>query len=167
MARPKMTKHKAPRDSAAARGSARAARIEPRNAEDAAGPAGELMEPRAGYDLEDRTFVFAQRVRAFIKGLARTLANVEDVRQLIRASGSVGANYIEANEALGLKDFAMHVRICRKEAKESRYWLRLLDLAPTPGLDGERAALVSEAMELTLIFSAICRNRDSQRDQGG
>jgi hypothetical protein len=52
----------------------------------------------------------------------------------------------------------MHVRICRKEAKESRYWLRLLDLEPTPGLEAERTALVAEAAELTLIFGAICRN---------
>ncbi|MHC4501304.1 MAG: four helix bundle protein, partial [Planctomycetota bacterium] len=76
------------------------------------------------YDLEDRTFEFASRVRAFLKKLNKTIANIEDGKQLVRASGSVGANYIEANEALSKKDFAMRVKICRKEAKESRYWLR-------------------------------------------
>ncbi len=79
------------------------------------------------YDLEERTFDFAQRVRAFVRGLKRTICNIEDGRQLVRASGSVGANYIEANEALSRKDFRMRVRISRKEAKESKYWLRLID----------------------------------------
>ena len=74
---------------------------------------------RKQYDLEERTFDFAAKVRLFIKRLPRTLANLEDSKQLVRASGSVGANYIEANEALGKKDFLMRVRICRKEAKES------------------------------------------------
>jgi four helix bundle protein len=69
------------------------------------------------YDLEDRTFAFAKRVRAFVKRLPKTLANIEDERQLINASGSVGANYIEANEALSKKDFLMRIKICRKEAK--------------------------------------------------
>jgi four helix bundle protein len=73
------------------------------------------------YDLEDRTLQFAQRVRIFIKKLPKTLANIEDSRQLVNASGSVGANYIEANEALSKKDFLMRIKICWKEAKESRY----------------------------------------------
>ncbi|MBU4200345.1 MAG: four helix bundle protein [Verrucomicrobia bacterium] len=70
------------------------------------------------YDLEDRTFEFAKAVRVFIGSLPRTLANREDARQLVNASGSVGANYIEANEALSKKDFVMRIKICRKEAKE-------------------------------------------------
>jgi four helix bundle protein len=81
------------------------------------------------YALEERTYEFARRVRAFVKRLPRTLCNVEDARQLIRSSGSAGANYIEANESLGKKDFLMRVRIARKESKESRYWLRLIDTA--------------------------------------
>jgi four helix bundle protein len=55
------------------------------------------------YDLEERAYRFAQRVRAFVKLLPRTVCNIEDVRQLVRSSGSIGANYIEANEALGRK----------------------------------------------------------------
>ena len=73
------------------------------------------------YDLEDRTLAFAKKVRAFVKKLPKTIANIEDGKQLIKASGSIGANYIEANEALSKKDFVMRIKICRKEAKESRY----------------------------------------------
>ena len=73
------------------------------------------------YDLEDRTYEFARSVRAFVKRLPRTICNTEDVKQVVRASGSVGANYIEANEALSKKDFRMRIRISRKESKETRY----------------------------------------------
>jgi four helix bundle protein len=72
------------------------------------------------YDLEERTFAFAQDVRTFIEQLKRTICNIEDGRQLVKASGSVGANYIEANEALSKKDFRMRIRISRKESKDSR-----------------------------------------------
>jgi len=84
------------------------------------------------YDLEDRTLAYAKRVRAFVKKLSRTTANIEDIKQLVRSSGSVGANYIEANESLSKKDFIMRIKICRKEAKESRYWLRLIDTNDEP-----------------------------------
>ena len=69
------------------------------------------------YDLRDRTFRFAKMVRNYVKNLPKTLSNIEDGRQLIRASGSVGANYIEAEEALSRKDFVMRMKISRKEAK--------------------------------------------------
>lgn len=91
-----------------------------------------MREPRASqYDLEDRTFDFAKLVREFVKLLPKTLANLEDIQQVVRSSGSVGANYIEANESLSKKDFLMRIEICRKEAKESRYWLRLMDTVTT------------------------------------
>jgi len=109
------------------------------------------------YDLEDRTFAFAKRVRFFVKKLPKTIANVEDAKQLVRASGSVGANYIEANESLGKKDFMMKVKICRKEAKESRYWLRLIDTADQVEQEKERQDLAKEATELMNIFGAILR----------
>jgi four helix bundle protein len=70
------------------------------------------------YDLEERTFQYAKRVRIYVKKLPKTTANIEDGKQVIRASGSVSANYIEANESLSKKDFLMRVKICRKEAKE-------------------------------------------------
>ena len=107
------------------------------------------------YDLEDRTLEFAKRVRAFVAKLKSTSANIEDGKQLIRSSGSIGANYIEANEALSKKDFAMRVKICRKEAKESRYWLRLIDTSGKSELEQERKELESEARELTHIFGSI------------
>ena len=78
------------------------------------------------YDLEERPFQFAKEVRLFVKTLPQTIANVEDIKQVVRSSGSVGANYIEANEALSKKDFKFRIKICRKEAKESAYWLRLI-----------------------------------------
>jgi four helix bundle protein len=78
----------------------------------------ESSDPRP-YDLEERTFLFAKRVRAFVKLLPRTLGTIEDVRQVIESSGSVGANYIEANEALSKRDFVLRIKIARKEAKES------------------------------------------------
>ena len=107
------------------------------------------------YDLEERTAVFAEQSRALVRGLARTIGNVEDARQLIRASGSIGANYIEANDAIGKKDFLMKVKICRREAKESGYWFRLLDVDGK--LEPERQRLAAEAKELMKIFGAIVR----------
>ena len=104
------------------------------------------------YDLEDRTEAFAKSVRQFIKTMPRSLGNTEDARQVIRSSGSVGANYIEANEALSKKDFVFRIKICRKEAKESGFWLRLLDVDEA---SKTRDALVQESRELTKIFGAI------------
>lgn len=109
---------------------------------------------QSGYDLEDRTLQFAINVRNFIRSLPRSIINIEDGKQLIRSSGSVGANYIEANEALGKKDFAMRMKIARKEAKESRYWLRLLD-ANDPENEKVRMGLIQESTELLKIFTAI------------
>jgi len=106
-------------------------------------------------DLEDRTFRFAELVRGFVKQLPRTISNTEDVRQLVRSSGSVAANWIEADEALSRKDFLMRVKICRKEAKESRLFLRLVDAGLTKATLAARDELAAEARELTLIFSSI------------
>jgi four helix bundle protein len=87
--------------------------------------------------------------------LPKTSANIEDGKQLIKASGSVGGNYIEANESLGKKDFLMRIKISRKEAKESAYWLRLIH--ETNSLDNAEDALIlqQEANELKKIFSSI------------
>ena len=107
--------------------------------------------------MEDRTLLFAQNIRGLAKRLPRTLANVEDLKQLIRSSGSVGANYIEANESLGTKDFLLHIKISRKEAKESRFFLRLLDAGGQREVDEERKGLANEATELMNIMGAIYR----------
>ena len=112
------------------------------------------------YDLEERTLEFAKRVRAFVKKLKKTIANIEDGRQLVKASGSVGGNYIEANEALSKKDFVMRIKICRKEAKESGYWLKLVDNEDDTELERERHELIQEATELTNIFGSILRKSE-------
>jgi len=112
------------------------------------------------YDLEDRTFDFAKEVRAFVKRIPKTLANIEDTKPVVRASGSVGAKYIEANESLSKKDFVMRIRICRKEAKESRYWLRLIETGDDSAVKKCRDDLVQEATELTSIFGAILRKSE-------
>ena len=112
------------------------------------------------YDLEDRTLAFAKNCRLFVKKLPKTISNIEDGKQLVRASGSVGANYIEANEALSKKDFRMRIKICRKESKESRYWLMLVDIQGSQGLESERVGLEQEATELMNIFGAILRKSE-------
>lgn len=109
------------------------------------------------YDLEDRTKAFARRVREFVKKLPKTLGNIEDAKQVVKSSGSMGANYIEANEALSKKDFVMRIKICRKESKESKYWLDLLDTGGDKQLERERDVLIKEATELMMIFSSIMR----------
>ncbi len=114
-----------------------------------------VEEPREIYDLEERTFNFAWRVRELIKNLPKTISNIEDVAQLARCSGSVGANYIEANNSISPKDFVYRIKICRKESKESKYFLRLINCQE--GLEIERKALVQESQELVLIFAAILR----------
>lgn len=112
------------------------------------------------YDLEERTMAFAANVRNFIRRLPKTLTNRQDATQLTRSSGSVGANYIEANESLGKKDFLMRIKISRKEAKESRYWLKLIFVGTASELENERLGLVQEATELMNIFGAILRKSE-------
>lgn len=112
------------------------------------------------YDLEDRTEKFAKEVREFVGNLPHTLTNTDDMRQLLRSSGSIGANYIEANESLGKKDFLMKIKTSRKEARESAYWLRLLEMSTrgNPAWEEARQRLHTEAKELEHIFGAILRN---------
>lgn len=112
------------------------------------------------YDLEARTEKFARDVRAFVRLLPRTLSNRADVPQVVRSSGSVAANYLEANEALSKKDFLMRVKISRKESKETRLFLRLVYTADRPELERQRQALEQEATELMNILSAILRNSE-------
>ena len=112
------------------------------------------------YDLEERTFKFAKDCRAFIKKLPKTTGNIEDGKQLVRSSGSVGANYIEANEAFSKKDFILRTKICRKEAKESRDWFKLVDIGADPALAEERNSLIKEATELMNIFGSIIRKSE-------
>jgi len=105
------------------------------------------------FNLEDRTFDFANNCKEFLKKIERNIHNVEYYKQLIRSSGSVAANFIEANESFSRNDFSHRVKICRKEAKESRLWLRLIDI--NEQLVITREALIQEATELMRIFGAM------------
>jgi len=107
------------------------------------------------YDLEDRTLAFAREVRLFVKNIPKSINNLEDGKQLIRSSGSVGANYIETNESLSKKDFIMRAKISKKEVKESRYWLNLIDTYTNYKLEQKQKILINEATELMKIFAAI------------
>ena len=107
------------------------------------------------YDLEERTFQFAKAARLFVKTLPKTIANIEDSKQLVKATGSVGANYREANEALSKKDFLMRIKISRKESKESAYRVRLIHETNSLKNANEALSLKQEANELKKIFSSI------------
>lgn len=106
------------------------------------------------FDLEERAFLFAKECRIYVQKLPKTISNIEDGKQLVRSSGSVGANYIEANEKLGEKDLSFRLKIARKEAKESKYWLRLLQEL-NPELKEISEDLLFEVEELRKILSAI------------
>ena len=106
------------------------------------------------YRLEERTQLYAQNVILFLRACPRDIVNTELSRQAIRAAGSVGANYIEANECLGEKDRIMRLRLCRKEIKESRYWLQLFEIEDKP-TDEKRSRLIIESTELLKIFNSI------------
>lgn len=114
------------------------------------------LKPKV-YDLETRTIEFASSVRRFVRLLPRNTGNYEDSKQVVRSSGSVGANYIEANESLSSKDRVLRMRIARKEAKETRYWLMLIDTGNAEKLESERKLLIQESTELMNILSAIIR----------
>ncbi len=107
------------------------------------------------FDLEERTFNFAKNCRILVKKILKTIINIEDGKQLIRSSGSVHSNYIEANESLSKTDFYHRIKICRKEAKESRSWLKFLDVENNQELILLRDKLINEAEELMKIFGSI------------
>ena len=99
------------------------------------------------YDLEERTLRFAKEIIDFTTTLPRTIPNVEIIKQVVRSAGSTGANYIEANEPLSKKDFAMRIKICRKEAKVIQI--------KSEASEKIKGLLIGEASELTKIFGAI------------
>ena len=121
---------------------------------------GREQQPRE-YDLEERTLAFAKRAVKFCRALPKSMIDAEIGKQLMRSCSSVGANYIEANESLGKKDFLMRIRICRKEAKESGYWLRLVEPA-SPDLRTEQQWLLQESTELMRIFGSIVTKSDGR-----
>ena len=106
------------------------------------------------FDLEMRMTVFAKNMRDFCMHLDQTQANRIYIDQLIRASSSVGANYIEGNDALGRKDFIMKIKTSRREARETRYWLQLIILSSHSDAQMQKA-FVDEAEQFIRILSAI------------
>jgi four helix bundle protein len=105
--------------------------------------------------LDERTIKYAIDVRLLIKSLNKNFYNQDDLSQLLRSSGSVGANYIEANECLSKKDFIYRIKICLKEAKESKYWLRIIKNTHNPESTYEIDRLINESSQLVRIFSSI------------
>ncbi len=106
------------------------------------------------FELAKRTLIFSKEVINFVKNVPENIINNEILKQLIRSSSSIGANYIEANDSLGKKDFFMHIKICRKEAKETVYWLQLVDLNDSKS-QNKCDLLAEEALQLKKIFSSI------------
>lgn len=112
------------------------------------------------YDLEERTYAFALKVRELF--LDEKLPRVcwSDVDQILRSSGSVGANYIEANDALSPVDKIYRIKISRKEAKESRYWAKLLSKTLPHHLQPPMSELQDEAEQLMKILGTILKKLD-------
>ncbi|MHA1280021.1 MAG: four helix bundle protein [Candidatus Helarchaeota archaeon] len=106
------------------------------------------------FDLEERTLEFAKKIIRLCKKLPKNTINFKLINQIIRSAGSIGANYREANDALGKKDFIHRLRISRKEAKETVYWLKLI-LEANPNLELDTKKLINECEELRNILSAI------------
>ena len=111
------------------------------------------------YDLEQRTEQFATDVRRFVRLIDLDIPNREDAKQVVRSSGSIAANYIEANDALSQKDFIHRMKVSRKETKETRLWLNLIRVADEI-LKVEKDRLTIESTELLKILSAIISKSD-------
>ena len=112
------------------------------------------LQTKRKYDLEERTARFAEDVIDLVKKLPNTPINKRPVEQVVGSSGSMAANYCEANEAESKKDFIHKIGICKKETKETKLWLRLLARA-NPNFTEEFRKLWKEAHELLLIFSKV------------
>ena len=106
------------------------------------------------YDLEDRTLEFGKRIIYLVKELPKNTINFNLCDQVIRSGTSMGANYREANETETKKDFCFRIRICRKEGKETIYWLKLIEEA-NPEFRKRIEPLLQETTELVKIFAAI------------
>ncbi len=109
------------------------------------------------YDLEERVSKFGEEVILFVKTLPDNIINRPLINQGVRSGTSTGANYMEANQASSIKDFKNKIRICQKEANETKHWLRMIATA-NPEKKDACQKLWQEAHELTLIFAKISRN---------
>jgi len=107
------------------------------------------------YDLEERTARFGEEIILFAKELPQDVVTQTIVRQLVRSGTSIGANYMEANGASSRKDFRNKIHICKKEAQESKHWLRM-SLKCWPEKEDVIKLLQQECQELVMIFQKIC-----------
>ncbi|MFH1048383.1 MAG: four helix bundle protein [Patescibacteria group bacterium] len=113
-----------------------------------------MNKTSAKYNLETRTMKFSEDIIIFVSKLSKNNINNPLINQLIRSATSIGANYCEANGASSKKDFKNKIYICKKEAKETKYWLQLISIS-NPEHKEQCRKLWKEAQELTLIFSKI------------
>jgi four helix bundle protein len=113
------------------------------------------------YDLEDRTLELAKRISRLCRFLSKDIVNTEYIKQIIRSGSSVGANYREANEALGKKDFLFRLKISRKECKETIYWVELI-IESNQHLEERIKPLLSECIEIRNILSKIILNIENK-----
>ena len=118
-----------------------------------------MTSERPNFDLEERTAVFGESVLSFAKSIPRNVVTRPLINQFVRSGTSVGANYCEADDAVSKKDFRHRISICKKEARETKHWLRMIASAE-PQLKSEARTLWTEAKELHLIFAAIMRTRE-------
>lgn len=114
------------------------------------------------FDLDERTFQFALAVRSLVGEHRWKREQLSDVKQVLRSSGSVAANYAEANNPISSGDFLQRLKICRKESSESRVWLRLLGETSDDGRKPVLRDLFREADELTRIFTSILRKNGAE-----
>ena len=118
-----------------------------------------MNEQKDKYDLEERTVKFGEEIIKLAKKIPKRAENFPLISQLVRAGTSVGSNYCEAIEAESKKDFSHKISIIKKEAKETKFWLRMI-LVSEPKLKDEARELWQEAQELNLIFGKIRRSCD-------
>src|SRR3990167_6697313 len=121
-----------------------------------------MLKTEKKFDLEDRTLIFAKQIINFCKNLPNNTINFKLIDQLIRSAGSIGANYREANDSLGKKDFIHRLRIARKESKETIFWLELVKEA---NKDISIDNLIDECCQLRNILSAIIKKVDINNNQ--
>ena len=117
------------------------------------------------YDLEERTAVFGELVIEFAKTIPQSIITRPLINQIVRSATSIGANYMEADAASTKKDFRHKISICKKEAKETMHWLRMLARAQADKSDDCRR-LWKESHELVLIFSAILNSKKNNGQEG-
>jgi four helix bundle protein len=120
--------------------------------------------PDKNYDLEERTAVFGENIIKFLRTIRRNAINAPIISQLVRSATSIGANYCEADNAESRKDFRHKIGLCRKESRETMYWLRQISAAQPDRIE-EARIFWKEAKELNLIFSKVIRKLD-ENDKG-